>query len=478
MKQYLIDNEELMREWDWEANEGLNPNEITCGSHKKVWWKCPKCGYKRQQAVTKHKNCSICKEKTKQESRNLIKTYPNLIKEWHPTKNGDLTPENVTYACNKSVWWKCEKCGYEWKAKVGNRTLLNRGCPCCSNHIVVAGINDLATTHPNIAKEWHPTRNKSLAPKDVTHGSGKKVWWICPQGHEYQATVLHRTQNNNATSCPVCYSGRQTSFAEQAVFYYIKKLYPDAINRYTAKFLGKMELDVFIPSIKYAIEYDGEAWHKENKLKREQKKYQMCHEQGITLIRLREKMSELASDIADYQWSTPKLYEHKNLEHIIKDILLHLNFHKRYFIDVNIKRDYYEILKYNTVLKTDSFQSRYPDIAKEWHPTKNEKITPNMFKAHSNHKAWWICPLCNYEYEASINHRVSGTGCPKCGIEKVTRAKRKEVQMINPDTNAVICTFISISDASRKMHINCSNISMCCNGIRPTAGGYIWRYVD
>ena len=32
--------------------------------------------------------------------------YPHLVKEWHPTKNGDLTPKDVTYGSNKKVWWR------------------------------------------------------------------------------------------------------------------------------------------------------------------------------------------------------------------------------------------------------------------------------------------------------------------------------------------------------------------------------------
>ena len=46
------------------------------------------------------------------------------------------------------------------------------------------------------------------------------------------------------------------------------------------------ELDIYIPSIKLAIEYDGEAWHKNNTIKREERKYQLCKENGIKLIRL------------------------------------------------------------------------------------------------------------------------------------------------------------------------------------------------
>ena len=206
----------------------------------------------------------------------------HLLQEWDYEKNNNVTPKDITSASNKKVLWNCQKCGYVWQAKISNRAILGRGCPCCANKTVVPGINDLATTHPEIAKEWHPTKNGDLTPQKVTHGSGRKVWWLCPEGHEYKATILHRTQGNG-TNCPTCNSGRQTSFAEQAVYYYVKKYYPNAINRYTAKFLGKMELDIYIPSIKCAIEYDGEAWHKKDNIHREQCKYNLCKNNGIKL---------------------------------------------------------------------------------------------------------------------------------------------------------------------------------------------------
>ena len=36
--------------------------------------------------------------------------------------------------------------------------------------------------YPDLVKEWHPTKNGDLTPNDFTHGSGKKVWWLCPKG--------------------------------------------------------------------------------------------------------------------------------------------------------------------------------------------------------------------------------------------------------------------------------------------------------
>ncbi len=407
---------------------------------------------------------------------NLKVVNPKLALEWHPTKNGQLSPNDVAPKSNKRVWWKCIK-GHEWEAKINNRSALGRGCPVCANKVAVEGVNDLGTTHPQLIEEWHPSRNSNLTPKNVTHESGRKVWWLCPIGHEYQASILHRS---SGTNCPFCNSGRQTSFAEQAVFYYVKKLYPDAKSRYSARFLGRMELDIYIPSIKYAIEYDGEAWHKKDTIKREQLKYKRCHENGIKLIRLREKFAELGSDVADYQFGTNKLYEPKNLEYIIKEVFKRINFSDGWMmkcpVDVNIKRDKFEIENYRFNLKKGSLLDKFPQIAREWHPTKNGSLRPSMFKPRSDKEICWKCFICGYEYESTIGHRTYGTGCPKCAIEKVTQIKRKPVNMIDPNTGEVVSKFISISDASRKMKINSSNISMVCKGQRPKAGGYYWSH--
>lgn len=40
----------------------------------------------------------------------------------------------------------------------------------------------LANIYPDIALEWHPTRNGELTPYGVSAKSGKKVWWHCSEG--------------------------------------------------------------------------------------------------------------------------------------------------------------------------------------------------------------------------------------------------------------------------------------------------------
>ncbi len=171
----------------------------------------------------------------------LAAKYPNLASEWNYEKNGNLTPHDVTAGSRKKVWWLCEK-GHAYEQSIIKRTNRGYSCPYCSGHKALKGFNDLSTVNPRLAKEWHPIKNGDLTPFDITAGSGKKVWWLCPLGHEYQATIHDRTSDD--TRCPICNAKSQTSFPEQAILFYVKKLYPDAINRYKEIFEHSMELDI------------------------------------------------------------------------------------------------------------------------------------------------------------------------------------------------------------------------------------------
>ena len=126
--------------------------------------------------------------------------YPELIAEWHPTKNGDLLFSNIAHKSSKRRWWRC-KSGHEWLAIVANRTRGNQ-CPFCAGKRACED-NCLATLNPDIAAEWHPTKNGLLTPRKTSNRSNKKVWWLCAEGHEYIAYVYNRT-GPYRTGCPYC----------------------------------------------------------------------------------------------------------------------------------------------------------------------------------------------------------------------------------------------------------------------------------
>ena len=111
-------------------------------------------------------------------TRTLEQAYPEIAKEWDYEKNGDLLPSHVSKSSAVRVWWKCEK-GHEWQTSVNNRTSSHHSdCPFCNGHIV-SPERSLAYQYPEIAAQWHPTKNGTLTPSMVFPCSDRLVWWVC-----------------------------------------------------------------------------------------------------------------------------------------------------------------------------------------------------------------------------------------------------------------------------------------------------------
>ena len=130
---------------------------------------------------------------------NLATEYPELLKEWDYEKNGNLLPSMVTPKSHHVVWWRCEK-GHSWKTRVSNRTSKKEGCPFCSNKKVLAGYNDIVTTHPELLKIWDYEKN-TVKPTEISFGYRKKLWWKCEKGHSYEGYLYNR---RNGHGCPIC----------------------------------------------------------------------------------------------------------------------------------------------------------------------------------------------------------------------------------------------------------------------------------
>lgn len=136
-----------------------------------------------------------------QGKRPLSETHPELAKQW--SSKNVLRADEVMAGSIKPYWWRGE-CGHEWKTSPNNRK-SGRSCPYCGRKKVLEGFNDLATTHPALAKEWS-SRNQQK-PTEVLYGTNKKVWWVCKEGHEWEAVIKRRT----VTGCPVCAKQREPS---------------------------------------------------------------------------------------------------------------------------------------------------------------------------------------------------------------------------------------------------------------------------
>lgn len=125
------------------------------------------------------------------------KNNKSLLEEWDYSKN-EKNPNEYARCSGKSVFWICLR-GHSWTARIADRVRGN-GCPYCAGKRPIVGVNDLATINPKLAKEWNYRKN-SKSPVDFLPNSGKKVWWICSKGHEWEAVIDSRARGNN---CPYC----------------------------------------------------------------------------------------------------------------------------------------------------------------------------------------------------------------------------------------------------------------------------------
>ncbi len=419
-KKYVIDNAELMAEWNWEKNNelGFDPENLTLGSHTKAWWKCSK-GHVWQATIFHRNNgicCPYCKGRYAVKGENDLQTVnPTLAKEWNYEKNTGLIPMDVLPNSNKKVWWKCSN-GHEWQAIIANRN-KGLGCPYCAGQKIIRGKNDLQTVNPILAKEWDYEKNNGLTPVDVMPNSGQKVWWKCQKGHKWQATIASRNQEHG---CPICNSERKTSFPEYVLVYYLKKYGLQVMHSYKEK---GYELDVYIPSKKTAIEYDGYLWHK-NKAKKDLEKNQMCEEDGIKLYRIREGLLPLNDSSIDFVVQRNQKDLSKIFEEILGEII-------GIDVDIDIKRDAIAIENLREYTeKENSLLFSNPQVASEWNYDKNGDLKPEHFTANSNKKVWWKCQN-GHEWQATINNRNSGRKCPYCSGKMVLKGYN-DLQTVNP----------------------------------------------
>lgn len=197
----------IAAQWHPTKNGALTPNDVTYASEARVWWQCSTDPRHVWEAVvasrTRQKGrCAICIGKQVIYSSSFEARAPHLAAQWHPTKNGALLPSQVAPGSGLRVWWKCpEGPDHEWAANIGVR-LVSPNCPFCTARRLSV-TNSLANRCPKIAREWHPTKNGELTPKDVTIVSTKIVWWQCVSGHEFQRMIVHRTKVQEST-CPHC----------------------------------------------------------------------------------------------------------------------------------------------------------------------------------------------------------------------------------------------------------------------------------
>lgn len=359
----------LIEEWDYEQNKGITPQEFTAGSNRTVYWVCKQCGHRWKTKIShralRGTNCPVCAEKQRTQTKtmttiarrgSLIQTHPELAKEWDNERNGLLTPDMVTAGSNKQVFWIGKECGHSWKATIANRVNGN-GCPICSGKEILLGYNDLATKFPEIATQWHPTLNGDLNVTDVPAGSEKKVWWLCPVCKQaYQTSIYSRTSLK--TNCPVC------------------------SNRTAVRGIN----DLATTHAEVAMQ-----WHPTKNGTRQP--YDVVAGCNDLIWWMCEKGHEWQASVVSRVRGRGCPVCAKTLRPIVRQ--------KTY------------------LKKNGSLIKNYPNIAEQWHPTKNGDITPENITSGSSKIVWWMCEK-GHEWQATVNSRTRGNGCPVCAKEQAT----------------------------------------------------------
>lgn len=197
-------NLEIANEWHPLKNHGFSAETISSGSQKKIWWQ-DEYGHEWEASVANRiynaSKCPICAgRKILIGFNDLSTTHPTIAKEWNPARNMGISLEQIMAGSHKKVWWQDEY-GHEWETSPKSRTQAGSNCPFCSGNKVLKGFNDLSTTHPELLREWHPSKN-TLSPFECSKGSTQRISWICKLGHEWETTIASRTSRSRG--CPVC----------------------------------------------------------------------------------------------------------------------------------------------------------------------------------------------------------------------------------------------------------------------------------
>ena len=122
-----------------------------------------------------------------------------VCKQWDYENNGIATPQTTSAMSKEKIWWKCSS-GHRWQAVVASRSAKGNGCPHCSGHKAISGVNDLLTLSPRLAGEWDYELN-SVDIRKVKLKSNMKVWWKCKKGHVWKAKICNRAIGKG---CPYC----------------------------------------------------------------------------------------------------------------------------------------------------------------------------------------------------------------------------------------------------------------------------------
>jgi hypothetical protein len=407
---------ELSREWHPTKNGPLLPSSIRPGSNKNVWW-LGRCGHEWDAPPTsrtsKNSGCPVCAGKRVMPGVNDLATlFPETATEWHSSKNHPLSPKQVSAGSSKRVWW-LGRCGHEWDAKIADRVKYSTGCPYCRGNLrVMPGINDLATLQPALISEWHPSKNGALVPSSVREFSKKKIWWLGSCGHEWVDTAAHRSSGRK---CPYC-SGKKVL----AGFNDIQTTDPSIASDWHPSRNGEFEPTMVTRGSDRIV-----WWHSHGHEWKATVSSRTISKQRCAIC----SGDQVQVGVNDLESTHPQVArmwnQSRNLGKTVHEITAGSS--KRFWWNGECGHTWIASVQHITAgrgcavcrglqieIGINDLASQLPDLAAEWHPTKNGDLTPQKVTTSSARKVWWLCDE-GHEWRIGVNGRQYGrVGCPSC----------------------------------------------------------------
>ena len=438
-----------------------------CNDAEKIWWRCLSDSSHEWQAgiyarTVMGNNCPFCSGRRPTEEDNFQVLHPDLAKEWHPELNGTLKPSEIKSSSGQKIWWQCVANPEHVYDALPQKRVRGDGCPYCGGKRVDK-FNNLATTFPKIAAEWHPTKNGRLVPTDFTSGSSQKIWWQCVRikSHQWKAVIFSRSRGSG---CPYCTS--QTSLPEIRLFTELQFAFENVKSR--GKVNGK-EADVFLPDISIAIEYDGVYFHGGSvAIERDKNKNTHFLKNGVQLLRVREEpLPKIESTDIIVKKTGLRKKDLDQIVELISSLCPQLKSHsERYASFENFQNDdvYRELVScLPDPFPEDSLEQVAPLIAQEWDFKKNYPLTPRNFSVSSGQKFWWICKRKpKHSWKTTIASRTSsGSDCPYCSNRLVSEENNLEavapnlVNQFHPEKNKTLEPTKVIAGSAKRIWWRC-----------------------
>ena len=288
--------------------------------------------------------------------------------------------------------------------------------------------NRLSKVNPGLCRECD-VKNE-YPPSFYAAGSGKKAWWRC--GTCENVWLAEIRSRNNGNGCPRCSSGIHVSKFEMRVYSEIKQYFIDAVH---GSKVGGIEIDVFIPSLSVGVEVDGNKWHQN--VDRDRKKNERLERMGVNVIRIREDLPPIGSMDIIYSGSDDR-------DDVLKRLLIQMGVSG----PLKGEREYREMMVgFRRVPAERMLSKTHHDLCLEW-SEKNTPLTPSHISKGSMELAWWRCRF-GHEWQARIDARVAGNGCPKCAGKTGLKVSETTFGVEWSDRNTVSPNMVSASSVDK-----------------------------